>query len=161
MHVQVNGDRGAAGEHLEGGLEATLGQDRGVDAARDLAHLVQRAVEPGGQAVQLGHEIATPGWHRRPHRAHPQGEGDQLLLGAVVQVPLDTSARLVRSGDDPRPRRGELGVQLGVVQGDSELAGDELDGIEPPGGERAADEPVFQQQHGTQYAPAEDGQGQQ
>ena len=27
----------------------------------------------------------------------------------------------------------ELGVQLGVVEGDGELAGDELDRVEPPG----------------------------
>ena len=31
-----------------------------------------------------------------------------------------------------------LGIQLGVVEGDGELAGDELDGVEPLGGERAA-----------------------
>ena len=66
------------------------------------------------------------------------------------------------------PQRGllvgdpaELGVQLGVVQGDGELAGDELDRVEPFGGERAADEAVLQHQHRLQRAAAEDRQGQQ
>ena len=52
----------------------------------------------------------------------------------------------------------EPGVQLGVVQGDGELAGDELDPVQPFGGERAAEEAVFQQQHRPQRAAAEDGQ---
>ena len=72
------------------------------------------------------------------------------MLGAVVQVALDAAAGLVGGGDDPRPGRGELGVELGVVEGDGELAGDELDRVEPFGGERAADQPVLQQQHRPQ-----------
>jgi hypothetical protein len=40
------------------------------------------------------------------------------------------------------------------------LAGDELDSVEPFGGERGADEAVFQQQHRPQRAAAEDGQRQ-
>ena len=40
-------------------------------------------------------------------------------------------------------------------------AGDEPDGVEPFGGERAADEAVLQQQHRPQRAAAEDGHGQQ
>jgi len=41
------------------------------------------------------------------------------------------------------------------------LTGDEGDCIEAVGGERAADQPVFQQQHRAQRAAAEDGHGQQ
>jgi hypothetical protein len=41
----------------------------------------------------------------------------------------------------------EPSVQAGVVEGDGELAGNELDGVQASGGERAADEAVFQQQH--------------
>ena len=94
-------------------------------------------------------------------RAQSQGEGDQSLLGAVVQIPLDAAPGVVGGGHDPRPRGGELGVELGVVQGDGELPGDERDGVEPVGGERAAQEPVFQQQHRPQAAPAENGHREQ
>ena len=75
-----------------------------------------------------------------------------------------------RPGDQRRhpPQRGLLpgdpavpGVQLGVVQRDRELAGDEVDRVQPPGGERGADQPVFQQQHRPQRAAAEDRHGQQ
>ena len=56
---------------------------------------------------------------------------------------------------------GELGVELGVVEGDGELAGDEGDHVDPVGGERAADQPVLQQQDGPERAAAEDRYGQQ
>jgi hypothetical protein len=49
----------------------------------------------------------------------------------------------------------------GVVERDRQLAGDELDRVEPLGGERPADEPILQQQHRPQGSAAEDGQGQQ
>ena len=118
-------------------------------------------VASADQRVQLRRQLVGIGRHRRLRRAQAQGEGDQSLLGAVVQVPLDAAAGVVGGGDDPRARRGELGVELGVVEGDGELAGDELDGVEPVGGERAADEAVLQQQHRPQGAAAEDGHREQ
>ena len=102
------------------------------------------------QRVQLRRQLAGLGWYRRLRRAQPQRQRDQPLLGAVVQVAFDPAAGVVGGGHDPRPRGGELGIQLGVVEGDGELAGDELDGVEPFGGERAAEQPVLQQQHRPQ-----------
>jgi hypothetical protein len=78
-----------------------------------------------------------------------------------VQVAFDATAGLVGGGDDAGAGGGEFGVELGVVQGDRELAGDEGDRVEAVGGERGADEPVLQQQHRPQVAAAEDGHGQQ
>ena len=118
-----------------------------MDAAGQFAQLVQRAGRLADQRVQLLGQLVDLGWYRRLRQAQPQGQRDQPLLGAVVQIPLDAAAGLVGGGDDPRTRRGELGIQLGVFQGDGELAGDELDGVEPFGGERAADQAVLQQQH--------------
>ncbi|MEJ7721883.1 MAG: hypothetical protein WKF58_16290 [Ilumatobacteraceae bacterium] len=48
----------------------------------------------------------------------PQGQRDrdQALLRAVVQVALDAPALGIAGGDDPRPRRGDLG-QLGFDLG--------------------------------------------
>jgi hypothetical protein len=81
--------------------------------------------------------------------------------GSVVQVALDALPGVVGGGDDPRPRGGELGVELRVVQRDRQLAGDEPDGVEPFAGERATQQPVFQQQHRPQATPAEDGDREQ
>jgi hypothetical protein len=50
-----------------------------------------------------------------------QGEGDQSLLGAIVQVAPDAPAGGVGGGDDPRARGAEFGVELDVVEGDGEL----------------------------------------
>ena len=147
---QLDGDGAAAGECVQRRSQPALGQQHRVDAAGQLAQLVQRAGRLADQRVQLRRQLVGLGRHRRLRRAQAQGEGDQPLLGAVVQVALDAAPGVVGGGDDPRPRRGELGVELGVVQGDGELAGDERDGVEPVGGERAAQQPVLQQQHRPQ-----------
>jgi hypothetical protein len=129
-----------------------------MKAAGVLAQLVQRADRLGDGTVELRPVLRR---HRRLRRAQPEAKGQEPLLGAVVQVPLHPPAGLVGGGDDPRAGGGEFGVQLGVVEGDGELGGDELDRVEPFGGERAAQEPVFQHQHRPQRAAAKHGQGQQ
>ena len=93
--------------------------------------------------------------------AQLQGDRDQALLGAVVQVAFDASAGVIGGGHDALAAGGQVGVELGVVQRDGQLPGDEGDRVEAVGGERAADQPVFQQQHRAQRAAAEDGHGQQ
>jgi len=52
-YPQVDGDGGAAGERLERGPEAALGQDRRVDAAGGLAQVLKRAVGLGDSAGEL------------------------------------------------------------------------------------------------------------
>jgi len=71
-----------------------------VDAAGDLTQLVQRAGRLGDGVVELRAELAR---QRGLRQAQPQRQGDKPLLGAVVQIPLDPAAGLVRSCDDPRP----------------------------------------------------------
>jgi hypothetical protein len=48
-----------------------------------------------------------------------------------------------------------LGVQLGIVQRDSELGGDEVDRVEPPGRERGADQRTSDSSHSLLH-PIED-----
>ena len=72
MHLQIHRDWRAAGEHLEGAVQAALGQDRRVDAARDLAHLLQRTGRRSGGAVEVCGEVAELGWRRRARRAQLQ-----------------------------------------------------------------------------------------
>jgi hypothetical protein len=76
---------------------------------------------------------------RHPAPAALDGQVGQPLLSAVVEVALDAPAGLVGGGGDPGPRRGELRAQLGVVEGDRELRGDEVDRVQPVGGERVVD----------------------
>ena len=80
-----------------------------MDHAGDLAQLVHRTGQPGGDPVELRAEL---GRHRRMRRPRLQRQGDQPLLGTVVQVTLDPPARLVGGGDDPRTRGGQLGMRL-------------------------------------------------
>ena len=53
LDVEVNGDGGAAGERLQRRAQAALGQDGRVQAAGDLAQVLQYVIHPAGQAVQL------------------------------------------------------------------------------------------------------------
>jgi hypothetical protein len=61
--------------------------------------------------------------------AQLQGEGDQALLGAVVQVPLDAPPDLVGGGHDPGPRGHQLGVGLGVGDRGGDQLGELLDAL--------------------------------
>ena len=110
-HVDVDRDVGTTRECSECRPEPGLGEDRGVDAARDLAQLV-------GDVLQAFRELcgdARQLVRRSPrHRACAEAERDQPLLDSVVQIALDPAARLVGGGHDPSARRGELGRALRV-----------------------------------------------
>ena len=53
-----------------------------------------------------------------------QRERDEALLDPVVQVTLEASPRLVRGGDDPGARGGQLGAALSVRDGGSQQLGE-------------------------------------
>src|SRR4051794_20414811 len=101
-----------------------------MDAAGEFAQLVDRSCGFGGEVVQLGYKLAGVVRRQCLCSASTEGKGDQLLLDAIVQVAFDTAAGLVGGGDDAGPGGRELRVQLGVVQGDGQLAGDEPNGVE-------------------------------
>jgi hypothetical protein len=52
-----------------------------------------------------------------------------VLLGPVVQIPLDPSAGVVRGGDDPCPRCGQLAARFCV----GDRGGDQLGEFCEPG----------------------------
>ena len=88
-----------------------MARTAGVDPARDLAQIVQRAGHHGDGAIEFRAKLAELGRHRGPCRARLQRQRNQRPLGAVVQILLDPSARLVGGGHDPRPRRSPLGIR--------------------------------------------------
>ena len=122
--VDPDGDRGAAGKRPQRRTEAAVGQDRRVDAARDLAQLVQRAGHPGDGAVKLRGELGELRRHGRLCPAQLQRQRDEPLLGSVVQVPLDPAARLVGGGHDARPGGDHLGLRPGVCDGGGHQLGE-------------------------------------
>ncbi|GAA3040486.1 hypothetical protein GCM10010464_00020 [Pseudonocardia yunnanensis] len=58
--VEFDRDGAAAGEGLERGGQAAAGEDRRVDAAGELAQLVQSGGRLGGQVVELGEHDEAP-----------------------------------------------------------------------------------------------------
>ena len=102
LHLHLHRHRRPLGERVDRRGEPAVGEDRGMDAARELAQLRQRARQPLRQLVD-----------RRvlqPRLEHPQvqRERDELLLRAVVQVALDPAPRGVAGRHDPRPREPQL-----------------------------------------------------
>ena len=95
-----------------------------MDAAGDLAQLVQRAGRPGGGPAELRRQLAGPGGTAAWAAAQPQGESDQPLLGAVVQVPLDAPAGGIGGGHDPGPRRRQLRPALRIGDGRGDQLGE-------------------------------------
>jgi hypothetical protein len=109
--------RRARGEVLERRRQPAVGEDRGMDAARQVAQLLQREVGllPRAADQLHGGRVAVRG--ALLGHAQVQGERHEPLLSAVVEVALDAPALVVRRGDDPRARalqlrdlRGELRV---------------------------------------------------
>ena len=102
LHLEVDRDRGAAGERLQGRAETALGQDRGVNPASVLAQFIERTGQPGGHPAEFGAQLAELRRHRSLRRPQLEGERDEPLLCAVVQVALDLQARLVGRSDQTR-----------------------------------------------------------
>ena len=74
-----------------------------VQALGDLAQFLQHSRQPGGSPVQLLHRHTGPGRCRRLRGPQLEGERDQVLLGAVVQVTLDPAAGGIGRRHDPCP----------------------------------------------------------
>jgi signal transduction histidine kinase len=89
-----------------------VGEHGRVDAAGQLAQLLERLSELGGERVDEPDEV---GLVLEPRLEHPQleGERDELLLGAVVEVALDPAARVVARLHDAQPRHAQL-LQAGA-----------------------------------------------
>src|SRR5215469_16467816 len=111
LDVDADWDGGPAGQRSDCRGQAALGQDGRMQAAGNLAQFVEDVVQPGGYPVQL---LRYSTGHGRLGGAHVQGEGHQVLLGAVVQVVFDAAAGGIGGGDDPGPGGGEGGLGLGV-----------------------------------------------
>ena len=105
--VERDGDRRAAGQRLQRRLQPALGEHGGMDAAREVAQLLQARLQLRDRAVeQLGDVVVALGL--QPRAAQQQRERDEPRLRAVVQVALQPPARRVARLHDPRARGAQL-----------------------------------------------------
>ena len=87
-----------------------------MDAAGQLAQLGEPAGEivlRRGQNLPCGPRVAL---ELLADHAQPEGDRDESLLSAVVQVALEPRALGVADLDEARPRCGELLVGVGIGQ---------------------------------------------
>jgi hypothetical protein len=112
--LEANRDRRTARERLQRGAEPALGEDPRVDPTGDLTEPVEHVRQPFGNVRQLGPVLAQLGRCSRLRGAYLERQRNELLLGAVVKVPLDLPPRGVSGGDNPCARGLELGAALGV-----------------------------------------------
>jgi hypothetical protein len=95
-----------------------------VDAPGQLAQLGQGQVQlRGGATKTLGERWVGGRVQALLGHADRQGDADQALLGAVVDVALQAAALLVLGGDDALARRPELLNQPDVAQRQAGLGG--------------------------------------
>ena len=111
LDVELDRQRRAVGDRADGGLEAALGQHRGVDAAGELAQLLQRV----GELLAGPLEVGVVGMAAGGQPQH-QRQRDEPLLRAVVEVALQPPPLGVARRDDAGARRRELLARLGVRQ---------------------------------------------
>ena len=89
-------------------MEAGIGQDRGVDAASELAELVDRLSQTARRVVEPSCELGlVAGQRTRLFQA--DRDGGQVLLGAVVERALDPLPFGIPGRDQARPRGPQLG----------------------------------------------------
>jgi hypothetical protein len=124
--VKVDRYRRPAGERPQRRAKTALGQDRRVDPARELLQLRHRVGQSRRDARQLSSQVIPVGGNIGLRGARRQSERDQPLLGTVVQVALDPAAGLVRRGDDPPARGGQLRPALRIRDRGREQLGELL-----------------------------------
>lgn len=92
-------------ERFECDSKAGFLQQHRVDAARQLSELRDGLLEFRLGLVQVG--CGCPRSHAE--QPQPQGQADQALLGAVVQVAFQAPPLLVARGDDAGARVAQVG----------------------------------------------------
>src|SRR5262249_25601496 len=124
-----------------------LAQDRGMDAARQLAQLLDRLLEAFDRSRE--HLLYFRAGVREPLLRDPEIERDrdEPLLRTVVEVPLDPEPLRVGRGNDAlpglAPLRGlrlGLGVQRGVPEGEPRRSADRVEELLPIANRRVVDE---------------------
>src|SRR4051794_12636145 len=105
--VDADGHGRAVGERAQGRLEAAVGQDGGVDPARELAQLGEAYLQLVGGTREQVLQVRVGGG-ARPGTAEQQRQRDEARLRAVVEVALEAPALRVAGLDEAGARGTEL-----------------------------------------------------
>ena len=101
--VELNRNRRAAGHRPQRLTQTALGQNRRMDAARQIAQFLQarsRACSTAWPSRIRSSPVLRR--HLRLRHTKLQRQRHQPLLSAVMQVSLDLAAGLIGGGNDPR-----------------------------------------------------------
>jgi hypothetical protein len=102
------GNQGLARLALQRRSESLVREQRGVDASGQIPEVVERRVRLGLEIAKQRAEpvVVLPDERLRDPLLH--GERDELLLRAVVDVPLERAGALVLGADDPPAGLAEI-----------------------------------------------------
>src|SRR6266511_6307575 len=95
-----------------------------MDAARHLAEFLDHARQPISEAADLRLYALQAGRNASFGGAQPEGQCDQLLLRAVVEITLDAPTGFVAGGDDACPGSGDFGAHGRVRNGSRDEFGE-------------------------------------
>jgi hypothetical protein len=106
-----------------GCLEPMVCKQRRVDAAREVAEILECVLDP---LLHLAEQLALSGGicsREALRHARLDGERHQLLLRAVVQVAFEAPTLLVLGGDESLARRAQVPEQARVREEEGGLTG--------------------------------------
>ena len=101
--AHLDGNRRALGQRSYSRVEALVGEDRGVDAASELAKLAQCALCLRLCLVHEGCRLLVS-VHSRPEQPKSHADPEQALLRSVVEISLEPSTLVVSRAHDSSPR---------------------------------------------------------
>ena len=117
-------DRRVLHRRAQCGGEAVLREHLRVDTARDALQLVERLVE---LPLELLDDRQLLGLELLAGEAEMDAEGDEALLGGVVQVAPDPAPLGVRGGEGARLRCAQLALQPAGLDGEQRRRGGGVD----------------------------------
>jgi hypothetical protein len=113
-------------DRLERRTEAAIAQDRRMDPARELAQLLERLVELLAHLDDVLRGCVGIGMDLRFDQTQVERDRDEPLLGAVMEIPLESAALGVAGRHDASARlaqivhvRLQLGVEAAVLESQS------------------------------------------
>ena len=94
---ELDRQRCAGEDRLQRRAEPAVGEDRGVDATRQLPQLVECTRELGLSLLEKPRDRVRATLERALGQTELQGERDEALLRAIVQVALQSPAPTMRA----------------------------------------------------------------
>ena len=103
--VDRDAHRRAGRQRLEGGGEPALAQKHRMDAAGELAQVLDRALDPDRRVLEYVVDVRVDALREPPPLAGElDAERDELLLQAVVEIAFDAAPLFVGRRDDAGAR---------------------------------------------------------